>query len=162
MGDRDAEVLRDRDGRRDAGHQFKGDAGLLQRERFLAAASKDEAVAAFEPDDTFALLRFLDEESRGLVLRNTVSAAAFPDRDLFGIYERRVVQEFRVQEVVIEDDVRLPQRFEPAQSDESGTGAGPDESHTHSVSSSRISSQMQSKSCPVREVLRSPSRADRR
>ena len=162
MGDRDAEVLRDRDGRGDAGHQFEGDAGRLQCECLLAAPPEDEAVAAFEPRDPFSLVRFGDEERGGLFLGHAVSAAAFSNEDLLGGLQCRVTQKVAVQQVIVEDDVCPAQGFQPPDRDEPGTGAGTDECDTHSLSSSPISAQMWSRSNPAREVLRSPSRADRR
>ena len=162
VGDRDAEVLRDRDGRGDAGHQFEGDAGRLQCECLLAAPPEDEAVAAFEPRDPFSLVRFGDEERGGLFLGHAVSAAAFSNEDLLGGLQCRVTQKVFVQQVIIEDDIGTAQRFQPPDRDEPGTGAGTDECDTHSLSSSPISAQMRSRSNPAREVLRSPSRADRR
>ena len=51
MGDRNAGEERRRDGARDAGNDFAGNAGCGQRERFLPAPAEDERIPAFQPND---------------------------------------------------------------------------------------------------------------
>ena len=51
MGDRNAGRGRHRRERRDAWDDLDRDAGLLQRQRLLAAAAEHERVASLEPDD---------------------------------------------------------------------------------------------------------------
>ena len=49
--DRNARRRRRGDRARDARHDVVGDAGVLQRQRFFAAAAEDERVAALQPHD---------------------------------------------------------------------------------------------------------------
>ena len=54
--------------RRDAGDDLEVDPGLGERERFFAATTEDERVAALEPDDIEAGRAVGDEQARDRVL----------------------------------------------------------------------------------------------
>ena len=107
MGDRDAGVGRSGDGRRHARHHLEGDAVAGQLQRFLAAAPEDEGVAALEPRHPQPGLRLFDQQGVDAVLRQLLLPSRLAREHPLG-GRRRVVQQRRVRQPVVDDDVRPP------------------------------------------------------
>ena len=113
MGERDAGVGRGRDGRTDAGDDLERDPRLGQRLGLFAAATEDEGVAALEPHHAAATAGVVDQHRVDLRLRQEMRAGLLAREDT----ERRrgrFVQKARVDETVVDDDVRPPQPREAA------------------------------------------------
>src|SRR5690606_19992387 len=68
VGDGDAGVCGDGVAGGNAGDDFEGNGGGGEGEGLFSAASEDEGIAAFEPDDGVAAAGFVDEEAVDVVL----------------------------------------------------------------------------------------------
>jgi hypothetical protein len=120
----------DRQGREAAGQtrdDAEGDAGLREGQRFLAAAAEDEGIAALEPQDPLALAGERDEPLADVPLNGRGLAPA-----LAGEFELRSLpgkgQHRRIDERVVHDDVRGPERVHGMDREQAGIArAGPDQ-----------------------------------
>ena len=119
MGHRDAGVGGHRDRGAHARHHLEGDAGLRQRQGFLAATAEHEGIAALEPDHAASPARVLDQPRVDLDLGQAVAAGALareePERA-----GRRLVEQGRVDEAIVDDHVGPAQGIEPAHRHEPG------------------------------------------
>ena len=70
----------------------------------FAAATEDERIAALQPHDPPSAPRVQDQERVDLLLRQRVVARGLPGEDAPGA--RRLVEETRVHEPVVDDDLR--------------------------------------------------------
>ncbi len=126
MGDGNAGIRGRRDGGGDAGDDLKPHAGGHQCLAFLAAAAKNEWVAALEAHDAPAFEALLDQQAVDLVLGHRVAGGLLADVDLLGI--GAVAQELRVGQVVVDDDLGRLEEGNPADGEEAGVaGASADE-----------------------------------
>ena len=119
MRHRDAGVGGRRHRGADAGHDLERDAGLRQRQRLLAAAAEHERVAALQPHHDAASPRLLDQPRVDLALRQTVGARALAREDAERA-RRRLVEQGRVDETVVDDHVGAAQHLETAHRHEPG------------------------------------------
>jgi hypothetical protein len=125
VGDGDAGVRGRGHGGGNAGDDFKWHPGGGEFLRLFAASAKDEWIAAFEADDSFALLGFFDEEGVEFVLRDGVIGGAFAGEDDFGVGGGEL-EEGGIAEGIIGDDLGTGEQFGAAhgeQADIAGTGA---------------------------------------
>ena len=114
--DRDARVARHADPGGDAGHHFEADALLVQEQRFRSAAVEDERIAPFQTRDRLAFARFFGEQiTDGFLLERL--GRSHPDVDLLGV-RRRVAQQSRMHQVVVQHDIRLRETLHSAGGDE--------------------------------------------
>ena len=124
VGHRDACVARAADGRADARHDLEGDACGREFRSFLATASEDHRVAAFEAHHGFAGPGFLDDELVGFILGEHVVLGTFTRVDFFAS-GFGPIEEFLVGERVVNEDVREFDAFLGAQRDKTEVaGAG--------------------------------------
>ena len=79
VGHGDTGIGRGADGRRDAWDDFKGQARVVERQAFFAAAAEDEGVAAFETDDNLAFFGFGNEQVDDFILGQGVVGRFFAD-----------------------------------------------------------------------------------
>ena len=86
VGDGDARGGGRSDARGDAGDDLAADASPCAERRLFRATAKEVRVAALEPDHTLALLRKIDEQLIGLVLRELVVLGPLAD-----VVSRRVL-----------------------------------------------------------------------
>ena len=84
-----------------------GDAGFLERERFLAAAAEHERVAALEAHDALAALGRADHQAVDAVLIDRVPAGALADVEPLRL--RRELEQPLRDERVVEHEVGLAQ-----------------------------------------------------
>jgi hypothetical protein len=103
--------------RRDAGNDLERHAGLGKRERLLAAATEEEWVPAFEPDDVVAKPAVGDEQLVHLFL---LEAVALDAQRAGG----RLVDELGSDEAVVHDHVAHAHALEALDRDQPGI-AGP-------------------------------------
>ena len=107
-----------------AGHDVVGHAGLLQRQRFLAAAAEDERIAALQPHDAAAAPRGADHQRLNRRLRHRMTAGALADEE--PLRPARVAENAVVDERVVEHEVGGAQprdRRPRQQAGIAGTGA---------------------------------------
>ena len=84
MGHWNARECGSRDSRRDAGNDFVGHAGSMQRERLFTAAAQHEGIARLQPHDASSAPRGTNEERIDGLLRERVPAGALPDIEPVG------------------------------------------------------------------------------
>ena len=126
VGDGNACIARAGDGGGDAVDDFKRAPGGVQFLRFLAAASKDKGIAAFEARDDFAGFYLFNEQRVDAVLRQRVLGGFLADVDDLGI-RARPCEDFFVHQIIVGDDIGDLDALFGAQSDEAdvaGAGAG--------------------------------------
>jgi len=97
--------------RRDAGNDLERYARLDERERLLAAATEEERVPAFEPDDVVAKPAVGDEQRVHLFL---LEAVALDPQRIGG----RLVDELASDESVVHDDVARAHALETLDRDQ--------------------------------------------
>ena len=125
--ERDAGVGGGGEGRRDAGNDFEGDAGGHEGLGFFAAAAEDERIAAFEPNDVFALPGKADEGGLDIGLRAAKAAAFFTDEDFFRIGPGEG-EDGGGDEVIVDDGVGFADEAVSLEREQLGVaGAGADE-----------------------------------
>jgi len=107
MRERDPRVGRDRDGRADAGNDLERNAGPRQRVGFFAAPSEDERIAALETHDPAPAPGVHDQERVDALLRQGVVAGGLAGED--AARARRLVEEARMHEPIVDDDVSAAQ-----------------------------------------------------
>jgi hypothetical protein len=112
---------------RNARHDLERDAGRGQLLRFFATASEDERIAAFEPDDRFPFLRFVDQELVDLLLRQRVFRCTLADVDNFRAL-RRAIRDGVGDESIDGDEIGACDEVRGADRQETGiAGTGTDE-----------------------------------
>src|SRR5262249_24772957 len=102
-----AGVCGDRRAGRNSGHDFPFDSGLNQRLGLLAAAAKDERVAALQTHDDRMFIGLRDEQAVDLRLRPQLLGTLEPalaDVDQFGA-GGRMFENLRVDQVVVDHAV---------------------------------------------------------
>jgi hypothetical protein len=116
----DAGIRRRRDGRRDAGDDLEGDAGLDDLQGLLAAAAEDHGVAALEAHHplALALAGLVDKELVDLGLRQGVLRGLLAHVDAFG-GGRGVVQQTCGDEGVVDHHVSPGQHIAAANREKS-------------------------------------------
>jgi hypothetical protein len=97
----------------DTGDYFARDTRCRQGEDFFAAASEDERIAAFEPDNAPPSARFFYEQGIDLLLSGTVGATAFPGENQF-CARSAFGEQFFPGEAVIDYNFCFAQAFQPA------------------------------------------------
>src|SRR6185503_11232686 len=122
MRERDARVGRDGDGGADAGNHLERNARPAQRVGLFPAPSKDERIAALEPHDAAPALGVHDQERVDALLRERVVAGFLAGED--AARARRLVEEARMDEPVVDDDLSATQEREAPHRHEPGV-AGP-------------------------------------
>src|SRR5882724_10088748 len=110
MGQRNAGIIWRRCDRRNAGHNFKRNFRRRKLLRLFAPTAKDVRVAAFEPDDGFAFLRFGDQQSVQFVLRDGVVVGAFAAVNNFNRL-RGESQQIRIDQRVIDHNIGAREQF---------------------------------------------------
>ena len=127
MGQRNSGVGGHGDGGGDAGHDLEIDAGCDGGLGFLRAASEDDRVAALQAHDVQPLAGTVDDESVDPALFDTAAATVLGDQDSSRRC-RRVVKQAGIGEIVVDDDVGVPQAALTLESHEARiTGARADE-----------------------------------
>ncbi len=127
----DSGVRRRADGAGDAGHDLERHTGRRQRLGLLAATPEHERVATLEPDDGAPGTPVLDEERVDVGLLDLGPAGRLPDVDALGV-GRRELQQRRVHEPVVDDDVGAAEHLGAAHGEQSRvTGPRPHEEHGH-------------------------------
>ena len=109
----------------DAGNDRIGDAGRAQRFDLFAAAAEHEGIAALQPHHALAGLRGLDHALVDGVLADAGLADAAADRNARGV-AADAVENFRRDQLVVEDDVGILQRAQRLDGEKigiAGTGA---------------------------------------
>ena len=114
MGDRDAGIGRNRDGRRDARNDLEGNPGLGHRLGFFSAPAEHKGIAALQPDHGLTGARLFDHQAVDVFLGTVLPAPPTSHIDTLRL-RTRVVQQRRVGQVVIEHHIGLLQAFLPAQ-----------------------------------------------
>ena len=139
MGQGNAGVRRRRDGGADARDDLEWYAGGRERLGLLAAATEHERVAALEPDHAAATLGVHHEQRVDALLRQRMIAAGLAGKD--AARARRLGEQPRIDEPVIDDDLRAPQQRESANGHEAWiAGPRPDErdhAYPHAATCSR-------------------------
>ena len=108
--DGDARVVRRGDKGGNARHHLEGN---LRRREFLgllAAPSENVRVAALQPHDGLAFLRFRDEQLVQLLLRDGVGGSALAPVDELGGLGREAEQ-ILIDECVIDHDIRASEQL---------------------------------------------------
>ena len=102
MSDGDARIGTCGNTGRDAGHHLKANAVRNKLERFLAAATEDERIAALQANDVRAGPRksFGNQQRVDLFLRNVIREALLAHEDLLGFGPRETHDCIRGQVVV--------------------------------------------------------------
>src|SRR5439155_11136466 len=143
MGQGNAGVRRRRDGGADARDDLEWYAGGREGLGLLAAATEHERVAALEPHHAAAAPGVHHEQRVDPLLRQRVIAAGLAGKD--AARARRFGEQPRIDEPVIDDDLRPPQQRKPANGHEAGiAGPRPDESdhaYAHAATFSRARSR---------------------
>jgi hypothetical protein len=103
--------------RRDARDDLEGDPGVAQRLRFVPAASEDQRVAALQPHDRLALARFGEHQRGDLTRSQRTAGAMVAQADQLGV-STGMFQRGGVGEVVVQDDVGLPETLDGAKRDQ--------------------------------------------
>jgi len=114
---RDARKGRHRDGRRHARDHLEGDPGFPQDLGLLAAAAEDEGVPPLEAGHGAALQGLAGEDPVDLALGERVVPALLADIDEPGILAR-AAEKLPVGQVVVHDDIGLPDALDPPHRDE--------------------------------------------
>lgn len=127
VSDRDAGVIGNGDGGRDAGDDLEGDTGLGEFLGFFAAAPKHIGIAPLEADDSATLASLLDEQLVQILLGNSVLVGTFPGvKDLGGA--RCVTEQVCVHQGVVDNDLSLGEKGGASEGEESGiSGASTNE-----------------------------------
>ena len=106
MGHRDAQIGWNANGGGDAGHDLKGNAGLLKDSCLLAASAEDERVAPFQPHHLLPFAGLTHKDLVDLILRDRVMAGSLAHIDIPGIpaspHENAVAHQ-----PVVDDHIRL-------------------------------------------------------
>jgi len=131
--------LRSRDaGRGDAGNDFVADAGLAQRLELLLEPAENAGVARLQANHPNAGRRIVDQQPVNVVLLGRRTASSFAHRDEIGAGPGEI-ENRTGREVVVENDVRLPQPRGALQREQLGiAGAGRDEGNKAAHRSSAI------------------------
>src|SRR5262249_26395969 len=142
MRERDARVGRDRDRRAHTGDHLERNAGPRQRLGLFSAPPEDEWVAALEAHHPTPAPGVHDQERVDALLRQRMVAGFLTGED--AARARRLVEEARMHEPVVDDDVSATQELEAPHGHEPGI-PGPsadqrDRSYGAHVSASRSSS----------------------
>src|SRR6185503_11320510 len=116
MRERDARKRRRCDGRGNTGHDFERNAGVRECECFLGAAREQQGIATLEPDDALARARESDHFFVDVFLLRAWIAETLAH--VVTLRLARGVEERRVGETVVENDVSPPEDVEPAHGDE--------------------------------------------
>ena len=103
-------VGRSRDSRGDPGHDLERDSRFGKKLEFLPAASKDEGIPAFQPDDHRPGLGTFDHQSVGDQLTRVFLARFLAHEDLLGL--GRLVEQLSSDEPVVQKDVTGPKQLE--------------------------------------------------
>ena len=114
VGDWDAGAGQSADPGGDAGDDADRDAVADQGLRLLAAAAEDEGVAPLQPQHPTARAGQVDQPQRDVALQGRGLAAALAGEDALGS-RSGPVQQRRVHQRVVDDDIGLPQRVQPVQ-----------------------------------------------
>ena len=104
MGERNARVSRNAKRRSNAGDDFERNAGVGQSFGLFAAATEDERIAAFQPDDVAAALAAFDKQRADLFLRERVFGFLLADVDALG-GRGREIEKFGIGQVIVEDAI---------------------------------------------------------
>ena len=124
MRHRNARARRRRDRARDPGDDVVRNAGALQRERFLAAATEHERIAALQADNAAAAPRGANYQPVNRFLRHGVSSGALADEKL--LRTACILQHAIVDQRVVQHEIGRAQPgdcFPRQQSRVAGTGA---------------------------------------
>ena len=119
-----AGVLGSRDSRRDARHDLKVDARLVQKRRLFRAPAEDARVASFESNDGLARECLLDEDLIDLLLRERAGADPLRHVNNLGVLAGQV-QQGRVGKLVGDNAIGDLEQLGPAYRDQvrpSGSG----------------------------------------
>ena len=127
--ERYASIARHRVHCRHAGHYFERDACRRQHLGLLAAAAKDEGIAALEANHALAFHRLFQQQRIQLDLGHTARAVVFATIDDFR-GRRDEAQEFVVDQTIVNHHLGPLQQFLPAQCQQAGvTGTGSDQAN---------------------------------
>ena len=141
MGDGDARELRGGDGRGHARDDGAGNARFGERRKFLAAPPEHEGVAPLQADGERVFPSARDEQRVDLRLRHAVRTRPLPDADLLAPGRREGEQSF-VEERVVDDTVRTPEKLRAPQCDHSLAAARADQNdavHANASASAEMS-----------------------
>ena len=102
---------------RHAGDNLESHARARQGLCFLPSPAKDVGIAALEPDDNFALRGAIQQQSVDFVLSQRMGRCRFSRIDNFrsGAHP---VQHLRIAEIIVNQNVRLPDELFRAQRDQ--------------------------------------------
>ena len=156
MGQRNSRIGRDGHRRAHAGNDLERDAGAGQGFGLFAAATEDERIAALQPYDPAAAPRVHDQERVDPLLGQRVVAGSLTRVDT--PRARGLVEESRVDQPVVHDDLSSPQELEPTHRHEPGiAGARADErdrADSHDSAPSSSSSRCLASSRPRSTISR--------
>ncbi len=96
-----------RKGARHARHDVERHAGRSERQRFFAAATEDERIAALQPHDAPAALRGTNHHGVNVFLRQRVTARALADEE--ALRPAGDLQDALVDERVVQHQIGRPQ-----------------------------------------------------
>lgn len=123
----DARVGGRGEGRGDAGYNLEGKPGCGKGLGLLAGVPEDARIAAFEPYYLKAGPYASDDQRRDRVLFAMMLVMGFADEDHLGV-PRRLGQELRSNQPVVEHHIGLAQQGESTDGDQIGAaGSGADE-----------------------------------
>src|SRR5205085_6593654 len=115
------------------GNDLERDAGGGQRLGLLTAPAEDERIAALEPHHEASAAGVAEEEGIAVGLLEDVRPARLAREDAQGV-RRRLVEEPRIDEPVVDHDVRAPEQREAAHGHEARVaGPGADERHASAL-----------------------------
>ncbi len=126
MGHRKSQMLRHRHGTADARNQGIGNPGSLQGLDFLAAPAEDEAVAALQAHHALSLFCLMHQQGIDLLLRHAVLSAALSHIKGTG-RGGHFRKQHRIQQIIINHNIGLPDGLQPRQGAEVPAAAGTDQ-----------------------------------
>ena len=125
VGDGDAGVAGTGDGGANSRDDFKRDPSGAELLRLFTSTAEDHGVAAFEADDGFPFIRFVDEKLVDPALGDGVVAGFFSSVDLFATLWRPT-EHLGIRKVIVNEDIGLLDELfgaEGAEAEVAGAGA---------------------------------------
>ena len=119
MRNRNARISGRGNRRRDAGHDLKRHARRPTLLRLFPASSKYERIAAFQARHRFALPRLRNEQRVDVGLFHRMLRARLADVGLLGV-RADILEQGRMGETIVDDDVARAQQLHAAHGDQSG------------------------------------------
>jgi hypothetical protein len=114
VSDRDPRICRNCDCAADARYNLEADMSLRKGLGFFTAASKDEGIAAFQADDSFALQRFLDQDGIDFHLRDGMMVRKLADVNQLSL--RSKFKQQVISQTIMNHHVGVLKAFQAAQS----------------------------------------------